>query len=443
MSAFSAALLPSYRARPVKQIGGSLAVPGDKSISHRALMLGAVADGVSEVRGLLTGADCLATLAAVRAMGVRVELRDDHARIHGTGWDGLRAAPGAIDLGNSGTAMRLFAGLLAGQPFDSVLTGDESLRGRPMARVADPLNAMGARIETQGGCPPLTIRGGRRLHGIDFAMPVASAQVKSALLLAGLGAQGRTVLTEPAVSRDHTERMLAAMGVTLEGDGRRIVLDGPQRLRSIRMQVPGDFSSAAFFIVAGCLAAHDGIVIRDVGLNPTRLGLLEILKLMGGQVRVLAPRTVGQEPVADLEIRRSRLRGVAIPAALVPLAIDEFPIVFIAAAAAAGQTLVQGAAELRHKESDRISVMVAGLRTLGAQVEERPDGVLIGGGPLTGGAVDSGGDHRVAMAFAVASLITDGELLIRDTRNVATSFPGFVQLACSAGLDLEETDGTA
>jgi 3-phosphoshikimate 1-carboxyvinyltransferase len=443
LSEFSAALLPSYRARPVKQIGGAVTVPGDKSISHRALMLGAVADGVSEISGLLTGADCLATLGAVRDLGVRIELRDEYARIHGTGWDGLRAPPGEIDLGNSGTAMRLFAGLLAGQPFDSVLTGDESLRGRPMARVAEPLNAMGAQIETRDGCPPLIIHGGRQLHGIDFLMPLASAQVKSAVLLAGLGARGRTVLTEPAVSRDHTERMLAAMGVSLEREGRRIVLGGPQRLRPIRIQVPGDFSSAAFFIVAGCLAARDGLLIRNVGLNPTRLGLLEILKLMGGEVRVLAARTVGQEPVADLEIRRSRLQGVAIPAALVPLAIDEFPIIFIAAAAAAGQTLVRGAAELRHKESDRISVMVAGLQALGAQVEERPDGVLISGGPLTGGTVDSGGNHRVAMAFAVASLITDGELLIRDTRNVATSFPGFAQLARSVGLDLEETRGAA
>ncbi len=434
-------MLPSYRARPVKEIGGSVTVPGDKSISHRALMLGAVADGVSEVSGLLTGADCLATLAAVRNMGVGVELGDEHARIHGTGWDGLRAAPGEIDLGNSGTAMRLFAGLLAGQPFDSVLTGDESLRARPMARVAEPLNAMGAQVETRGGCPPLTIHGGRQLHGIDFPKPVASAQVKSAVLLAGLGARGRTVLTEPAVSRDHTERMLGAMGVALQRDGRRLVLDGPQRLRPIHIQVPGDFSSAAFFIVAGCLAARDGLLIRNVGLNPTRLGLLEILKLMGGQVRVLAPRTVGREPVADLEVRRSRLHGAAIPTTRVPLAIDVFPIIFIAAAAAAGETLVRGAAELRHKESDRISVMVTGLRALGAQVEEHPDGVLIGGRPLAGGTVDSGGDHRVAMAFAVASLITDGELLIRDTRNVTTSFPGFVQLARSVGLDLEETHG--
>ncbi len=427
----------TYHAGPARRIGGTLRVPGDKSISHRALLLGAVADGVSTVQGLLTGADCLATLQALRAMGVGIQLEGQLVHIQGAGWDGLQPAINAIDLGNSGTAMRLLTGLLAGQAFDSVLTGDESLRRRPMTRVADPLNAMGALIETTEGCPPVTIHGGRALKGIDYAMPVASAQVKSALLLAGLGAAGRTVVTEPAISRDHTERMLTAMGVRLERTGNRIALAGPQRLKAIELQVPGDFSSAAFFIVAGCLAADDGLVIRHVGLNPTRLGLLQVLKLMGAQVRVIDPRSVGDEPVADLEVRRSALQGVNIPAGLVPLSIDEFPIIFVAAAAAQGETLVQGAAELRHKESDRISVMAAGLRALGGSVKELPDGALIRGGALRGGAVDSHGDHRVAMAFAVASLIAQEEIVVRDTGNVATSFPDFVALAQQAGLQLE------
>ena len=431
----------TYRARPVGRIGGSLTVPGDKSISHRALLLGAVADGVSRVTGLLTGADCIATLQALQAMGVDIELYDDRALISGVGWSGLSAADQPMDMGNSGTGMRLLAGLLAGQAFDSVLTGDESLRRRPMARVADPLNAMGARIDTQNGHPPLTIHGGRELHGIDFSLPVASAQVKSALLLAGLGAKGLTAVTEPAPTRDHTERMLLAMGVQLSRRAQRIELEGPQRLQPVDLTVPGDLSSAAFFLVAGCLAAPNGLLIRNVGLNPTRVGLLEIMKLMGARVRVSNRRTVGQEPVADLEVHRSELKGAEIPASLVPLAIDEFPIVFIAAAAATGDTLVRGATELRHKESDRISVMAAGIRALGGYVDELADGVLIRGGRLQAGSVDSHGDHRVAMAFAVASLIATGEIVIRDTHNVATSFPGFVAAATEVGLDVEEQDG--
>ena len=431
----------SYRARPVGRIGGSLTVPGDKSISHRALLLGAVADGVSRVTGLLTGADCMATLKALQAMGADIQLDGGRALISGVGWSGLSAAGRPMDMGNSGTGMRLLAGLLAGQAFDSVLTGDESLRRRPMARVADPLNAMGARIDTQNGYPPLTIHGGRELHGIDFSLPVASAQVKSALLLAGLGAQGLTAVTEPAPTRDHTERMLLAMGVQLSRRAQRIELEGPQRLQPVDLTVPGDLSSAAFFLVAGCLAAPDGLLIRNVGLNPTRVGLLEIMKLMGARVRVSNRRTVGQEPVADLEVHRSQLKGTEIPAGLVPLAIDEFPIIFIAAAAATGDTLVRGATELRHKESDRISVMAAGIRALGGYVDELADGVLIRGGRLQAGSVDSHGDHRVAMAFAVASLIATGEIVIRDTHNVATSFPGFVAAATEVGLDVEEQDG--
>lgn len=424
-----------YILQPAAQVGGEFAVPGDKSISHRALMLGGIASGRTEIHGFLPSEDCRATLAALRAMGVAVE---EHSAtvltVHGAGPGGLAAPAQALDMGNSGTALRLFMGLLAAQPFDVTLTGDASLVQRPMERVAKPLRAMGAAIETTDGRPPVRIFGGRPLTAIDYALPMPSAQVKSAILLAGLYASGVTRVTEPAPTRDHTERMLDGFGVRVERAGASASVAGGQRLTGTRIDVPADISSAAFFLVAGCLAAREGLVLRNVGVNPTRTGVIDILRLMGADIRVENARESGGEPSADLVVRASALRGIRIPEALVPLAIDEFPALFIAAAAAEGRTELRGAAELRVKETDRLAVMAEGLGRLGVRHELLPDGIRIDGGPLSGGTVDSHGDHRIAMAFAVASLRARGPLEILDVANVATSFPDFVPLARAAGL---------
>lgn len=430
--------MQSFVSSPVASVSGDTTVPGDKSVSHRALMLGAIAEGRTEVSGFLAGEDCLATLAAVRAMGVEVQWSgDDRLAIDGRGLHGLTGPAGPLDMGNSGTAMRLFAGLLSAQPFDSVLVGDESLTRRPMERVAGPLRQMGAQIETSAGCPPLRIHGGRPLSGIDYALPVASAQVKSAVLLAGLYASGITAVSEPAVTRDHTERMLASFGVVLEREPRRVRLAGGQRLRATRIHVPGDLSSAAFLLLAGCLSRSGSLTLRNVGLNPTRTGVLQVLSRMGAQIRVIPGPDTGGEPVGTLVVSPSRLKGTRIPAELVPLAIDEFPLIFVAAALAEGETLVEGAAELRHKESDRIGRMVEGLTALGVDVEERSDGALVRGGRMLGGEIDSCGDHRIAMSFAVAAMAAEGPVRILNTENVATSFPGFAGLVNSLGMDLE------
>lgn len=424
-------------------------MPGDKSISHRALMLGAVAEGTTTVHGFLASEDCLATQAALEAMGVAIERRaDGFVRIEGVGPHGLEAPGKTLDLGNSGTAIRLLMGLFAGQRFEATLTGDASLVRRPMERVAAPLRLMGARIATAaGGRPPVTIGGGARLAGIDYTLPMASAQVKSALLLAALAAHGTTTVRSPGPSRDHTERMLEAMGVRLalsaDGAGHTVALSGPATLRAAEVHVPGDFSSAAFFLVAGCLAARDGLLIENVGVNPTRIGLLTILREMGARIELRNERNVGAEPVADLFVMQSELRGIDVPSELVPLAIDEFPILFVAAAAARGATVVTGADELRKKETDRIAVMAEGLRALGVAVEERPDGARITGGPLRGGTVDSRGDHRIAMSFAVASLRAGGPIEISSTAEVATSFPTFLDVARRAGLDVTAGEGAA
>jgi 3-phosphoshikimate 1-carboxyvinyltransferase len=434
-----------YQVRPVDRVSGSLGVPGDKSISHRALMLSALAQGTSEVKGFLASEDCLATLHAMRALGVSIEQPGaTHVLIHGVGLHGLKGAAQALDMGNAGTAMRLCTGLLAAQHFSSRLVGDESLMKRPMERVAKPLRDMGADIRTQGGTPPVDIGGGRTLRGIDYAMPVASAQVKSAILLAGLYAEGATTVTAPAVSRDHSERMLLSCGVRVTTQGLRTTVYPPRQLLSQQLTVPGDFSSAAFFIVAGLLGAGgDGLLIRNVGMNPTRTGLLDILRRMGAQIEIQDARESGAEPVADVLVRASVLTGIEVPASLVPLAIDEFPVLFVAAACAEGETVITGAEELRVKESDRIAAMSAGFAAAGVSHEVLPDGMRIQGraqGAAFGGAViDSHGDHRVAMAFTVASLRAAGPLVIRDVANVATSFPGFVDLARSVGLDVVET----
>jgi 3-phosphoshikimate 1-carboxyvinyltransferase len=427
-----------YLVRPARSVQGELTVPGDKSISHRSLMLGAIAEGRTSVSGFLASEDCLATLAALEALGVRIERpQQTQVLVHGVGRDHLTAASHALDMGNAGTAIRLLTGLLAGQRFDSTLIGDASLMRRPMERVAAPLRSMGARIDTAGGKPPVNIHGGAALHGIDYALPLPSAQVKSALLLAALYAQGTTRVSEPAPTRDHTERMLRGFGVVVEAEAGRVSLAGGQRLHGCDIEVPGDFSSAAFFIVAGCLAAQPALTIRNVGVNPTRTGLLQLLRLMGADIELQPHRLDAPEPVADIHIRAGALRGIRVPEALVPLAIDEFPVFFIAAAAADGETVVTGAEELRVKESDRLAAMAAGLSTLGIACELLPDGLRIQGGRMHGGRIDSHGDHRIAMAFAVASLIASAPIEIADVANVATSFPGFPQLARAAGLALE------
>jgi 3-phosphoshikimate 1-carboxyvinyltransferase len=425
---------------PGPAVGGGLRVPGDKSISHRALMLGAIAEGTTRATGFLPGEDCLATMAAVRALGIAVRQPDATTiEVDGQGPRGLTAPAAALDMGNSGTAMRLFMGLLAAQPFTSQLVGDASLSRRPMDRVARPLREMGADIDTRDGRPPVVVRGTRSLHGIDYALPVASAQVKSAVLLAGLHATGETTVHEPAPTRDHTERMLAQLGAEVRsGDGTTWVRGGAV-LRGRSLAVPGDLSSAAFMLLAGVLAARGELVIDDVGLNPTRTGVLRILELMGARLQVEAGRDDGGEPRGRIIVRPGRLRAIAVPPELVPLAIDEFPMLFVAAALAEGTTVISGAAELRQKESDRIQVMADGLRALGIAVTDTPDGARIEGGRLSGGTVDSHGDHRVAMAFAIGAGRAAGSITILDTANVATSYPGFVAQAASLGLGIRET----
>jgi len=432
-----------FRVRPGGRLSGALRVPGDKSISHRAVMLGALAEGVTDIGGFLEGADALATLAALRALGVAAEgPRDGRVRVHGVGLGGLQPAAQALDLGNSGTSMRLLTGLLAGQAFDSVLVGDASLMRRPMRRVTEPLGTMGARIETSaGGTAPLHIRGGAALRGIDYTLPVASAQVKSALLLAGLYAEGETRISEPAPTRDHTERLLAGFGYPVRRTGTTVTLAGGGRLQAGPIVVPADISSAAFFLVGACIAPGSVLVLEHVGLNPTRTGVIEILRRMGADIEIEDQREVGGEPVGRVAVRHAPLQGIDIPRELVPLAIDEFPAIFVAAACAAGETRLTGAEELRVKESDRIQVMADGLTALGIDAEPRPDGIVIRGGALRGGHVRARGDHRIAMAFAMAALAASDEILIDDCTEVDTSFPGFVDMARDAGLAIQVEDG--
>jgi 3-phosphoshikimate 1-carboxyvinyltransferase len=426
--------------KPGGSLRGTLRVPGDKSISHRSIMLGSLAEGVTEVSGFLRGEDSLATLNAFRRMGVSIDGPEDgRVRIKGVGMGGLREPDGPLDLGNSGTSMRLLTGLLAGQRFATTLTGDASLSSRPMKRVTEPLGLMGARIgTTDKGTAPLEIQPVERLQGIDFAMPVASAQVKSSLLLAGLYADGETCVIEPAPTRDHTERMLAGLGYAVRREQGRVCLSGGGRLAACPIEVPADISSAAFFLVGACIAPDSDVTLIHVGMNPTRVGAINILRAMGADIELFDRREVGGEPVADLRVRSSALRGIRIPEDQVPLAIDEFPALFVAAACAEGETLLTGAEELRVKESDRIQVMADGLQALGIDAEPRRDGIVIRGGLLSGGSVDSHGDHRIAMAFAMAALRAEGEIGIDDCANVNTSFPGFVDLAAAAGLRIAE-----
>ncbi len=428
----------TFIVKPGGTLKGEIRVPGDKSISHRSIMLGALAEGTTEVSGFLEGEDNLATLNAFRAMGVNISGPDQgRVNIEGVGLHGLKAPAGPLCLGNSGTSMRLLSGLMAAQAFDSTLTGDISLSGRPMRRVTTPLAEMGAEIETnEAGTPPLHIHGGQKLKGIDYAMPVASAQVKSCLLLAGLYTEGKTCVTEPAPTRDHTERMLQGFGYTVTREHSRICVEGGGRLTATRLDVPADISSATFFIVGASIAEGADITLKHIGINPTRTGVLNILRLMGADIELNNEQQVGGEPVADIRVRGTPLKGIRIPEEQVPLAIDEFPAIFVAAACAEGETVLTGARELRVKESDRIQVMADGLQILGIDAKPTEDGMVIQGGQITNGRVQSHGDHRIAMSFAMAALRATGPTEIHDCANVDTSFPGFAQLAQQAGLEI-------
>ncbi|MDZ4333462.1 MAG: bifunctional prephenate dehydrogenase/3-phosphoshikimate 1-carboxyvinyltransferase [Pseudomonas sp.] len=429
-----------FLANPGGKLSGRIRVPGDKSISHRSIMLGSLAEGTTHVEGFLEGEDALATLQAFRDMGVVIE-GPHHGRvtIHGVGLHGLKAPAGPLYMGNSGTSMRLLSGLLAAQPFDTTLTGDASLSKRPMNRVAKPLREMGAVIETAPeGRPPLMIKGGQRLTGMDYEMPMASAQVKSCLLLAGLYAAGRTSVTEPAPTRDHTERMLRGFGYPVTVDGSTASVESGHKLTATHIEVPADISSAAFFLVAGSIAEDSELVLEHVGINPTRTGVIDILKLMGGDITLENQREVGGETVADIRVRSAKLKGIDIPEDLVPLAIDEFPVLFVAASVAEGRTVLRGAEELRVKESDRIQVMADGLIALGVKAEPTPDGIIIEGGSIGGGEVWAHGDHRIAMSFSVASLRATAPIRIHDCANVATSFPNFLALSAQVGIRVAE-----
>lgn len=427
-----------FLTRPGQPLRGSLRVPGDKSISHRALMLGAIAEGDTHISGFLAGEDTHSTLGALAQMGVHVDRPEaTELTVKGAGLYGLRAPAVPLYLGNSGTSARLFAGLLSGQRFDSELIGDESLSRRPMRRLVDPLTRMGATLScTPSGMLPIRIRGGARLRGMEHELPVASAQLKSALLLAGLYAEGTTCVREPALTRDHTERMLDYFGCPVSfRDG--LICVSPQPLFGRSVQVPGDISSAAFCMVAASIVPGSDLVLEEVGVNPTRSAVIDILRSMGADIEVRGKPLHAVEPVADIRVRHHPLRGIAIPENLVSIAIDEFPILMIAAAFADGVTRVSGAAELRVKESDRIAAMADGLQAIGIRSEPSADGITVYGGVSPGGVVNSHGDHRIAMSFAVAGLAAAGPVKATDCLNVDTSFPGFPAALRSVGGEIE------
>jgi 3-phosphoshikimate 1-carboxyvinyltransferase len=418
---------------------GEARVPGDKSISHRAIMLGSLAIGITHVTGFLEGDDALATLHAFQAMGVEIEgPNNGKVIIHGVGLNGLKAPKKVMYLGNSGTSMRLLSGLLAGQAFDSTLTGDESLSGRPMRRIIEPLSKMGAKIEaTEKGTAPLLIKGQScGLQGIHYDMPIASAQVKSCLLLAGLYAKGKTSVSEPAPTRDHTERMLSGFAYPVKQEKNKVSISRNGELIATNIDVPSDISSAAFFLVGASIAPNSDLTLKHVGINPTRTGVIDVLKLMGANIELSHQRDVGGEPVVDIRVRSANLKAIVIPEELVALAIDEFPVLFIAAACAEGETILTGAKELRVKESDRIQVMADGLQILGVDAKPTEDGMIIQGGKINGGRVISHGDHRIAMSFTIAALRASTEIVIDDCANVNTSFPDFVGFASHLGLNI-------
>lgn len=433
-----------FKTQRANKLGGSIRVPGDKSISHRSVMFSSIAEGTSHISGLLEGDDVLATLQAFRDMGVQADGPDDgKLTVHGVGMRGLQKPDQALDMGNSGTAMRLLSGLLAPQHFESELIGDESLSGRPMKRVTEPLNSMGANCETlENGCPPIKLKPVDKVNAIDYELPMASAQVKSAVLLAGLYADGETVVTEPAPTRDHTERMLQAFGyqcetVKVDEQVSTMTVQGGGKLVAADIDVPADISSSAFFMVAASIVPGSDITLEHVGINPTRTGVIDVLKQMGADIEFLNQRKIGGEPVADIRVRYRGLKGIEVDPKYVPLAIDEFPVLCVAAACAEGETIITGAEELRHKESDRIAAMAQGLKNIGIQVEEFDDGMKVSGGRFQSGEVESLYDHRIAMSFAVAGACCDEVITINGCDHVATSFPNFVELANKIGIKVE------
>ena len=404
-------------------------------------MLGSLAEGITEVTGFLEGEDAVATLASFRAMGVKIDgPKNGKVTVHGVGMHGLKAPTEDVYLGNSGTSIRLLSGLLSGQSFESTLTGDKSLSGRPMKRVTDPLALMGADIKSNEGKPPLAIKAGNALKGITYTLPMASAQVKSCVLLAGLYAEGKTTVTEPAPTRDHTERMLSGMGYKVDVQGDTVTIEGGGKLTATNIDVPSDISSATFFMVGAAIAEGSDLTLTHVGINPTRIGVINILRLMGADISLSNETMTGGEPVADIRVKYAPLKGIQIPEDQVPLAIDEFPAIFVAAACAEGQTVLTGAEELRVKESDRIQAMADGLTILGIDAKSTEDGIIINGGMIGSGEVESHDDHRIAMSFAIAGLQAGGNIQINDCANVATSFPNFIELANEAGLNIEELD---
>lgn len=439
-----------FRVKPGGALKGRIRVPGDKSVSHRSIMLGSIAEGTTHVTGFLEGEDSLATLKAFKDMGVEIEGPEQgKVTIHGVGLRGLKQPKNPLDMGNSGTAMRLMAGILAGQDFECSLIGDASLSKRPMKRVTDPLAQMGAEIGTaEGGTPPLDIKPAKSgLKAIDYTLPMASAQVKSCVLLAGLYADGETTVIEPAPTRDHTERMLSGFGyevksTKLDDMRTQVTLVGGGKLKATDIDVPSDISSAAFFMVAGAIASEADLIIEHVGINPTRTGVIDILKLMGADIRLENESTVGGEPVADIHVKSSKLKGIDIPEHLVPLAIDEFPVLFVAAAAAEGKTVLTGAEELRVKESDRIQVMADALIAVGIDAQPTPDGMIIQGGAQKrqAGVIESHHDHRISMAMTMAGLNAVDEIVIDDCANVNTSFPTFVELVNQIGMNVQVSE---
>lgn len=419
---------------------GEINVPGDKSISHRAVILGALAEGRTEIKGFLHGQDCLSTVGCLRQLGVNIMAEGDRVVVEGVGFGGLKEPGDILDAGNSGTTARLLLGVLAGQPFYAVLTGDGSLRQRPMYRVTEPLTLMGARLAGRSGARllPLTVQGGG-LKPLSYRLPVASAQAKSAILLAGLFACGRTEVTEPEQSRDHTERMLCAFGAKVTVDGLTTGVVGGCRLRGRRVMVPGDISSAAFFLVAASIVPGSDLLLKNVGVNPTRTGVVEVLLAMGADIKLLNRREESGEPVADLRVRYAQLQGVEIGRSIIPRLIDELPVLAVAAAFAQGRTTVRDAAELRVKESDRIAAMTGELASLGVHIQDLPAGFDVSGGAaLTGGTVQSHGDHRVAMSLCVAALKAGDPVTIDDPTCIAVSYPGFLQTLAALGAALVE-----
>ena len=434
-----------YAVTPGGILQGTLRVPGDKSISHRALILGAIVEGDTEIEGFLDGADCLATLNAIRALGVQVDTPEStKVIVHGRGLFGLQAPKSPLDCGNAGTAMRILMGLLAGQGFESTLIGDESLSRRPMRRVIDPLTSMGARIESRDGMAPITLHAVKPLKPARHVLKVASAQLKSALLVAGIHAGGYTWIKEPGPSRDHTERMLHSFGIHLLRESGWLGVHGGEALQATRIEVPADLSSAAFFLAGAAMTPGSQLTLQNVGVNPTRDGVIRILRLMGAHIEIRHSRLGGGEPAADITVKGGRLRGMDITPELVTLAIDDIPAVLIAAACAEGTTRVHGAGELRVKESDRLQAMQEGLAAMGVSVDTTPDGINVSGSPhLKGADIDSHGDHRIAMAFAMAGLRVESPMLIRNCANVDTSFPGFVESARGAGLQIAANQAQA